>query len=145
MKHPYIRRKPPKTTGREEFGIHFAKRVIEKANEMGLRDVDVIATLTMFTAKSIAESYYRFLPAIPDEVIIGGGGSYNKTLISMLKNELKGVRILKHEDFGIPAQAKEPLVMVILANEVIHGHFNNVPKATGAFKKVIMGKIILGR
>ncbi|RLE55072.1 MAG: anhydro-N-acetylmuramic acid kinase [Candidatus Methanomethylicota archaeon] len=144
MEHPFIRRRPPKTTGREEFGEKFALKVIEKAREYGVEGANLVATVTRYTTKTIAESYRKYLPKMPDEVIVGGGGSHNKTLMRMLKEELGEVKILTHEDFGIPAQAKEPLVMVILANEVIHGHFNNIPNATGASKKVIMGKIVFG-
>ena len=142
MKHPYLKRKPPKTTGREEFGEHYAMKVIEKAKELEISNEDLIATVTMFTAKSIALSYKEFLPEIPNEIIIGGGGAYNKTLMKMLREELKESKILVHEDFGIPSQAKEPLIMTILGNEVIHLHFNNIPNATGAKRKVIMGKVI---
>ncbi|MCS7365793.1 MAG: anhydro-N-acetylmuramic acid kinase, partial [archaeon GB-1867-035] len=145
MQHPYLKRKPPKTTGREEFGTKFAEKILEKALELKVENEDLIATLTKYTAKTIAESYKKYLPQIPSEMIIGGGGSYNKTLIKMIREELNEIKIRFHEEFGIPAQAKEPLLMVILANEVIHGHFNNLPSATGASRKVIMGKIILGK
>lgn len=145
MQHPYLKRKPPKTTGRRDFGHKFAKKILERAAQLKLRNEDLIATLTKYTAKSIAESYRKYLPEIPDEMIIGGGGSYNKTLINMIREELEGVKIRFHDEFGIPVQAKEPLLMVILANELIHGHFNNIPSATGAKRKVIMGKIVLGR
>jgi len=145
MQHPYLKRKPPKTTGREEFGIKFAEKILEKALELKVENEDLIATLTKYTAKTIAESYKKYLPQTPSEMIIGGGGSYNKTLIKMIREELDEIKIRFHEEFGIPAQAKEPLLMVILANEVIHGHFNNLPSATGASRKVIMGKIILGK
>lgn len=52
---------------------------------------DIIATVTAFTAYSIYENYKRFIfnKHSIDEVIIGGGGSYNKTLINMLKELLK--------------------------------------------------------
>ena len=115
---------------------------VKKAKELEISNEDLIATVTMFTAKSIALSYKEFLPEIPNEIIIGGGGAYNKTLMKMLREELKESKILVHEDFGIPSQAKEPLIMTILGNEVIHLHFNNIPNATGAKRKVIMGKVI---
>ncbi len=143
LEHPYYKRKPPKTTGREEFGEKYALRIIEKARKLGIEDQDLIATVTMLTAKTIAESYKTFLPEIPEEIIIGGGGAYNRTLIEMLKRELKGIKILLHEDFGIPSQAKEPLVMVILGNEVLNLHFNNIPRATGASRTAVLGKIVL--
>ncbi|MCS7384143.1 MAG: anhydro-N-acetylmuramic acid kinase [archaeon GB-1867-097] len=146
MEHPYLKRKPPKTTGRREFGRKYIIKVVKRAEKMNLNLEDILATITKYTAKTIAESYRRYLPEIPDETIIGGGGSHNKTLMKMLEEEIGDeTRIFRHEDFGIPAQAKEPLILTILANEAIHGHFNNIPSATGAKRKVLMGKIIPGR
>ncbi|RLE67318.1 MAG: anhydro-N-acetylmuramic acid kinase [Thermoprotei archaeon] len=143
MGHPFIKKRPPKTTGREEFGLDFARKVYNRGLKLGLRDEDIVATVTAFTAKSIAYSYEKFLPERVDEMILGGGGCFNKTLVKMLKEYLGYVKILFHEDFGIPAQAKEPLLMAILANEVICGNPNNAPSATGARRNVVMGKILL--
>lgn len=145
MEHPFIRRKPPKTTGREDFGEHFARRVIEAAERMGVYGSDLVATVTAFTARSIAYSYREFLEPISkvDEVIVGGGGALNRCLMKMLVEELEGVKVSTHEDYGIPAQAKEPLAIAILANETISGNFNNIPRATGAERRVVMGKILL--
>jgi anhydro-N-acetylmuramic acid kinase len=85
MNTPYIRQTPPKTTGRELFGSQFVDKILEKWGD--LRDFELIATVTAFTAYSIAENYRSFV--FPkhkiDEVIIGGGGSYNNTLVEMLK------------------------------------------------------------
>mgnify|MGYP000114835124 CR=1 FL=1 len=145
MEHPFIKRRPPKTTGREDFGEHFAMRVVEKAERMGVHGNDLVATVTAFTARSIAHNYREFLEPIckVDEVVVGGGGALNRCLMRMLKEELRGVKVSTHEDYGIPAQAKEPLAMAILANEAVSGNFNNVPTATGARKRVVMGKILL--
>ncbi|MEM3886698.1 MAG: anhydro-N-acetylmuramic acid kinase [Candidatus Methanomethylicia archaeon] len=143
MKHPYLKKKPPKTTGREEFGESYVKKIIGKAREMNLKWEDIIATATYYTAKTITESYIKYLPEKPDEIIIGGGGSRNRVLMEMIKELNPKTKISLHEDYGIPSQAKEPLVMVILANETISGFPNNVPSATGALERVVMGKIIL--
>jgi len=140
MSHPYISKKPPKTTGREMFGEAFVDKVMEKARELGVWSEDLVATVTAFTAESIAYNYEAFLGKI-DLVILGGGGAKNKTLIRMLQRRLNA-EIKTHEDFGIPEQAKEPLGMAVLANETIMGNPNNVPGATGARNRVIMGKII---
>src|SRR5262245_26243657 len=51
MAHPYLKESPPKTTGREIFGTPFGGEVWEQAMEKGISPDDVIATLTMFTAK----------------------------------------------------------------------------------------------
>ena len=143
INHPYLKRRPPKTTGREEFGEGYVEKIFREAEKRRIKMEDLIATATKFTAKTIIKSYKEYLPNFPDQIILGGGGSYNKTLLKMIKEESRNVEIYTHEDFGIPAQAKEPLIMTILANETIHGHFNNVPNATGAKKKTIKGKIIL--
>ena len=143
MKHPYLSLKPPKTTGREDFGWKFTGRVLKKALNMGLSWEDIIATATYYTAKTISEAYGNYLPRKPNEIILGGGGSRNKTLVEMIRELNPDAKVSLHEDYGIPAQAKEPLIMTILANETLSGNPSNVPKATGATGRAILGKIIL--
>ncbi|MCX8169433.1 MAG: anhydro-N-acetylmuramic acid kinase [Candidatus Methanomethylicia archaeon] len=143
MKHPYLKMKPPKTTGREDFGEKYVKKIIKKVKELNLCWEDTIATATYYTAKNIIESYIKYLPGKVDEMIIGGGGSRNKTLLKMIKELNQNIKVSLHEDYGIPSQAKEPLLMIILANETINGIPNNIPSATGAKERIIMGKIIV--
>ena len=142
LRHPFLRRRPPKSTGREEFGESFANNIYERAARKGLADTDIVATATAFTAKSIAGAYRRFLPAMPDQVILCGGGSHNKTLVEMLRGELPEVKMLSTDDFGISADAKEAVSFAILAWATIKGLGNNVPSATGADQPVVLGKII---
>lgn len=143
MKHPYLKKKPPKTTGREEFGESYIRKIIRRAREINLKWEDIVATVTYYTAKTISESYIKYLPEKPDEIIIGGGGSRNRVLMEMIKELNPKTKVSLHEDYGIPSQAKEPLIMIILANETISGFPNNVPSATGALERIVMGKIIL--
>lgn len=143
MGHPYIMKKLPKTTGREEFGLEFSKKIYKRYKEKGLRDEDILASITYFTAFSIVDSYKRWI--IPhhqiDEVIIGGGGSYNSLLVNIIKEELK-LPVKTNEDIGLSSDAKEAIAFAILANEAIHGNSGNLPKVTGASKSVVLGKII---
>ena len=104
-----------------------------------------VSIATALTAESIARVYYDFLPALPNEVIIGGGCSYNATLKSMLAACLPGVQVLTHEDRGISSEAKEAIAFALLAHATLCGVPNNVPSATGARHPVILGKIIPGR
>ena len=99
--------KAPKSTGREEFGADFAERIYRRGAKKGLADVDIVATVTAFTAHSIAQAYRRFLPSMPDETILCGGGANNKTLVEMLHKELPKVKMLSTSDFGISVDAKE--------------------------------------
>lgn len=141
LSHPYFNLSPPKSTGREIFGRLFTINLYKRGKSLGLSDEDIVATATALTATTIANSIKQF--GI-EELIIGGGGVYNSYLIELIKNSLPGIRIKTHEDFGIPNQAKEALAFAILANEVVFNSPNNVPSATGAKKKVILGKIIPG-
>jgi anhydro-N-acetylmuramic acid kinase len=142
LKHPFLKRRPPKSTGREEFGISFANKIYKQAKDKGITDSDVVATVTALTARSIARVYHEFLAAVPDEVILCGGGSRNNTLVEMLRSELPDAKMLSTDDFGISVDAKEAVSFAILAWATIQGLTNNVPGVTGADRPVIMGKII---
>lgn len=61
MSHPFICQKPPKSTGRETFGEKFLEKVLKRADEFRLNKSDIIATLTAFTAESIANALKRFV------------------------------------------------------------------------------------
>jgi len=142
LEHPFLRRRPPKSTGREEFGAEFAEQIRRRAVRRRLPDADVVATVTAFTAHSIARGYRRFLPAMPDEMILCGGGAHNSTLVDMLRSELADVKMLSTSDFGISVDAKEAVSFAILAWATINGMANNVLRATGAKQPVVLGKII---
>jgi anhydro-N-acetylmuramic acid kinase len=142
LRHPFLKRSPPKSTGREEFGQAFSERLYKQAKGKDITDSDIVATVTAFTAKSITQAYRQFLPALPDEVILCGGGSRNKTLVEMLRSELPDANMLTTDDFGINVDAKEAVSFAILAWATIKGLTNNVPGVTGADRPVIMGKII---
>jgi anhydro-N-acetylmuramic acid kinase len=142
LRHPFFKRKPPKSTGREEFGKIFCDKFYRKAKNKSLSLYDILATATAFTAVSIARAYKQFLPVIPDEVILCGGGAHNKTLVKLLQQNLPGATILRSDDFGISCDAREAVSFAILAYATIKGLTNNVPSATGAVKKLVLGKII---
>ena len=141
MNHPYLTQNPPKSTGREMFGEPYTKQLLEKYKDE--KSEDIVATFTWFTAYSIAENYRRFvLPKHAlSEVILGGGGAHNETLRKMLQEELGNIKVLTQEDKGYSSDAKEAIAFVILGNETLHHQFSNVPSATGAKQKVILGNI----
>jgi anhydro-N-acetylmuramic acid kinase len=151
MAHPFLKRQPPKTTGREEFGEMFLKRMLAKARQLRLSDADIVATATDFTAASIAEAYRRFILPNLDakqfpgmQIVIGGGGIRNSTLVQMLQDRAGFGTVCGHEDFGIDSSAKEPLAFAILAHETLNGRPSNVPSVTGARRAVVLGKIVTG-
>jgi anhydro-N-acetylmuramic acid kinase len=144
LEHPYFERMPPKTTGRELFGSAFAEKLYDEGLKQGLTGRDVVATLTALTAKSIANAYQRFAPAPIGEVILGGGGRHNPTLIGMMQHHLKDIPIHSHEDIGIDSDQKEALVFAVLAYETWHNRPGSLPVQTGARRPVVLGQITPG-
>lgn len=149
MKHPYLKRTPPKTTGREEFGEMFLHEFLAKGKKLKLSNDDLVATATAFTAESVVDAYRRFVfPRIKAkalsqlQVILGGGGAKNSTLVRMLFERLDVGELCAHEDFGMDSSAKEPLAFAIMAYETLHGRPSNVPSVTGARRAVTLGKIV---
>ena len=136
---PYFTRKPPKSTGRELFGV---QRCDVYLKEMaGLPREDILATLTAFTARSTAEAYKNFLPALPDEVLLCGGGARNPAIAAMLQKELPTSRIGRTEDAGLPGDSKEAVAFAVLGYETMNRRPGNLPAATGAKGPVILGSI----
>ncbi|MCS7220562.1 MAG: anhydro-N-acetylmuramic acid kinase [Anaerolineae bacterium] len=144
LTHPYFQQQPPKTTGRELFGSAFFEQAWAAAQARGLTPDDTIATFTALTVRSIADAYHRFLPSPVAEVIVGGGGAHNPTLMKQLREALAPARVLTHEDVGIRSDAKEAIAFAVLAYESWHGRPGNLPSATGARRAVVLGQIIRG-
>lgn len=143
-KHPYFDQRPPKTTGRELFGSAMAEALVAEGRSRGLDDATIVATVTTLTATSIARSYQQFAPAPVDEIILGGGGRHNKTLVRLLESMLPSVTVLTHEDLGMDSDNKEALVFALLAHETWHARPGSLPALTGAQHPVILGQIIPG-
>ena len=148
MAHPFIGERPPKTTGREEFGEPFARQLYQRALARGLSPEDAVATATAFTVEAIASHLQRFVEptwGAIDEVIVTGGGSYNPTLMRMLADRLAPVAVRRLEDIGGIADAKEAVAFALLAYWTVCGLPGNVPAATGARHPVVLGQIAPGR
>ena len=137
--HPYFFQKPPKSTGRELFNESFLPDSVKRIGGLNL-----IATLTYFTAYSIHESYRRFLPVQPAEIIVSGGGALNQTLMGHLSGLFHPARVLSIQSMSMPAQAKEPAAFAFFALRAIEGKINHLPQTTGARHACVLGKIIPG-
>lgn len=132
---------PPKSTGREYFSAEYIENALKYAPE---KPEDIVATVTALTAKTIAQSYERFVYPNTgiDEVVVCGGGAYNKTLMRMLKTYLPGHTALKTcEDYNISNNFKEVMAFALLGYCTYYGIPNNLPCCTGADKRVILGKV----
>jgi len=143
--HPYYELKPPKTTGRELFGAVMSAELVEEGKKLGLDDKSIVATVTALTAASIADAYNRYAPAPVQEVIMGGGGARNPTLLGLLQSLLPTAKVMTHEDIGLDSDNKEALVFALLAHETWHARPGNLPSLTGAKSPVVLGQVTPGK
>ena len=143
LAHEFFQRPPPKSTGREEFGTPFLASLLQEA---GVHPVDLVATLTAFTASSIVEGIERFvLPQVEaGEMWVSGGGVHNLQLMAALRDGLPSFRVGSLAELGVSPDAREALTFAVLANETLAGRAGNLPSATGARREAVLGKIVAG-
>jgi len=136
---PFLTRKPPKSTGFEMYGDAFVERA---GTLLGRFDSDLMATLTEFTARTVADAFARFVPPVV-EVIGAGGGVKNPALIGRIAELLAPARFVLGDDRGIPGDAREALAFAILANDALFGLPTSLPAVTGASRPAPLGKFCL--
>jgi anhydro-N-acetylmuramic acid kinase len=147
LSEPYLRKRPPKTAGREQFGSAYAEKILAWGKRHHASTEDLVRTATVFTSLSIADALRRFvLPRTRvDELIVAGGGALNPLLMAQLAAGLPEIEIVPASEFGVPAEAKEAFAFAVLAYEAYHGRANTLPSATGARHPAVMGKLVRGR
>ena len=143
LKHSYLNLKPPKSTGREEFGSELMKTWLNEAKSAGLSIPDLMATLTAFTAESINRAYRAHLPRLPKESFLSGGGSFNKELKKQIQDRLPEVEFRDFSELGQPAEAREAIGFAVLGNQFLMGESTTFPGITGNQSSVILGKLSL--
>ncbi len=139
MEDEFVKRKPPKSTGREQYTKEFMEELAYKFNFLTRKKEDIITTITEFTVQSMLYNYKKYLEAI-DLVIVNGGGSHNKYILKRLKEELNS-EVITGDEYGIPSDAKEAIAFVVLGYLTLNNRWGNVKSATGAKRGVILGKI----
>lgn len=143
LAHPYLKRNPPKSTGREEFGDPFVEQILAAQKAHRLKSKDVLATCSLFTAITLG-SARRWLGGPVDEVLVGGGGVRNRALMSNLSSVFSPVPVRTFEAAGWQSKAFEAVAFAVLAYQTFHGECANVPSVTGATHPVVLGTIVPG-
>lgn len=142
---PYYSQPLPKTTGREHFGVQYTAKILDWWKQNPIPAEDLLATVTDLTAYSIADAYERYvLPKYQaSEIIVGGGGSYNATLLGFMKKRFAphGVAVRTQEDLGLSSDAKEAVAFALMADCCLRGKANTLPSVTGAQHPAVMGKV----
>lgn len=146
MVHPFIKKRPPKSTGREVFGGKMVEKMLEDGHVLKLSNNDLLATAMAYTVASIAKNIQAFIlkKGKLHEVIMGGGGVKNPVLTQALQQALHPIPVLSFEDFGHDSRAIEAMTFAVLAYQTWHKRPTNVPSVSGASRSVVLGKIIPG-
>ncbi len=145
LRDPYFEQDPPKSTGREYFGMDYAEKLVTRCHEV-MRNPgpnDVMSTASMLTVFSVYQAYARYIRDQHelDVLIVSGGGMHNDYLMERFVNTFAPIPVRSVEDYGLNSDAKEALCFAVLAHETLNGVPTNMPSVTGASRKTILGKI----
>jgi anhydro-N-acetylmuramic acid kinase len=143
LAHPFFSEAPPRSTGREVFGVAYAHRLIGVCKEHGASSPDVIATAVSLTARAIGTAAGRFIPAHlqPCDVLRSGGGARNPALVAAVQEAWPGPEHRAFEELFFDGDAKEAAVFAFLGYLTRSGRAGNEPTATGARGPRILGTI----
>jgi anhydro-N-acetylmuramic acid kinase len=141
LEHPYFHQLPPKSTGRELFGQAFLETCLAQCETLSLNTADILASLTELTVQSIVHSYRQYLPHLPDEILVCGGGSYNSYLLTRLQYHLPQILIGTTANYGVPVGLKEAIAFAVLAYWRHQNFPSNLPAVTGANHAALLGEV----
>jgi len=146
LAEPYYRLPAPKSTGKELFHLPYLERARDATGTRNLPIEDVVATLVVLTARTVAGAVTA---AGGTSVIASGGGTQNPSLMSALRGELgragtAGVELLTSDELGMPSSAKEGAAFAILGYLTVNNFPGTVASCTGARHASILGSITPG-
>ena len=141
MEHEYFSKLPPKSTGRDQFGLNIVIDVMN--NYSDINPEDLLRTFCSLTAKSISVSLKNILNInqLNPRVIISGGGTNHPILMDEIKKYLQLSDIYTSDEYGIKSKMKESLLMAVLAVARIKNIPSNMPSVSNAREKVVLGDI----
>lgn len=145
LEDAYLRRPPPKSTGREHYGPAEAGAWVERTRREGRTLEDLLATLVAFSAEAVARAVRDFLPRAPARVLLGGGGARNPVLVEALRQRLEGSCVEPMDAFGVPADAAEAMAFSLMGRNALLGIPNQIARCTGARGARVLGELVPGR
>jgi anhydro-N-acetylmuramic acid kinase len=136
---PYYTRPAPKSTGKERFNLGCLLAAL--APPAPAAPADILATLAQLTARTVGDACRRHRVS---ELFASGGGTRNRTLMTMLAQAIAPARLGTTDELGLPAQAKEAYAFAVLGFLTVHGLPGALPSATGATRAALLGAITPG-
>src|SRR5207247_6826913 len=138
----YFDEPPPKSTGRERFGLDYADRLLEVVGKAGGSENDAVATATALTVETIARAIERWAGKdAASELVISGGGARNPALVERLAARVQPRPVVLFDQVFFDGDAKEAVAFAFLGHQTVLGRAGNLPAATGARGPRILGHI----
>lgn len=141
LAEPFIRRDPPKSTGRDLFN---AEWLDEKLAAMPVNNQpeprDVQTTLAEFTCRAVQQAVQNRLPTAI-RLLVCGGGALNSHLMQRLAALLPAVQVIASDAAGLPPLQVEAAAFAWLAKSYVNKRPGNCPAVTGAKGYRILGSL----
>jgi anhydro-N-acetylmuramic acid kinase len=134
---PFFAKAPPKSTDGPAMVQLFARA--QEGRHYPLQNL--LRTACLISADSILEAMRNFLQPFPDEIIISGGGTKNRTIMRLLRQPLDNVTIMLTDELGVPSALKEAIAFALLGAATLDELPGNIPAATGAGRKIVLGSL----
>lgn len=133
----YFHRSPPKSTGREYFGLDWLD---QRLSELGYTPpaADIQATLCELTATTIVDAIHRFGPG-EETIFLCGGGVHNTYLVERISAQATSCRVESTTKLGVDPDWIEALAFAWLARQRLFNRPGNAPGVTGARGLAILG------
>ena len=138
---PYFEQQPPKSTGRERYGVEFAEKLLARVKQAGGSDNDAVATATALTAETIGRAIAKWGKDGTAEVVVSGGGAKNPALLERLAAKIQPRPVVLFDQVFFNGEAKEAVAFAFLGYQTVTGKAGNLPAATGARGPRILGHI----
>lgn len=140
---PFLARPPPKSTGRERYGLAQAEALVERCGSSREAGDALLATLVAFCAEALARAARVHLPGGPPErLLLGGGGVRNPALVEAIRARFPEAAVEPFDAHGVPADAAEAMAFSLLGRNALLGLPNHLPRCTGARRATVLGTLV---
>ena len=137
LAHPFFRRPPPRSTGREDFGVSYAQGLLDRFSH--LEDRDLLCSVLALTARTIIRAAAECGGV--RRVLLTGGGARNPTLLRLTREGASAPVERADEHSVFAASHHEPAAIALIAARTLARMPSSLPRVTGASKPCVLGHV----
>ena len=141
--HPFLQRRPPKSTGKEDFGSHYFAPLLARYAAQATA-ADIAFSLLAATLEALAAAVARDpnMPAAPRTLLLTGGGAKNPTLVGEARRLFPQSQVTVHADGVFAPAHHEPAAMALIAARTQAGLPSAIAGVTGARAAAVLGQVV---